>query len=662
MTQVSALIKEVYIDPIRSVLVIDDEFVSLDKMIDYNIALTDETKSASDIRKLMNSDYQTLDLKRSKAVIEACRAEGRNWLCDIHDGRMIECEDKEHEIAKHLHQSDLLILDYNLTGDHTDGTRALSLIDDLLLNEHFNLVVVYTNSDIDNVVSEIACNITKVSPHLENLDEKLSEYNMLLAAWNIEVDDFSGELGELFDDSILLNIIQNFHSALDKLTQFDFYNDLKDLHDSKPDDLVCDIDTLFTIVVKNKYDVIKHKFVGSKDINNSFCFDDDVNWIKNDKLFITVVSKKDNDPSTLPDLLQKALVKWNPKPQRLLMSKLRCELDSRGVFLENSALANDYTHAGWLNEFLSSQDEELKWVTKKTVNKLWDSLSADMMPALEVFSGKIKSAYSDTDIAELIKSYHDLDITDKETKLVMLKHLNAYACSTSVRGNKITTGQVLNIKRKEEEKIINEKEIEGEVIEGEIIEREEIEGKVIKREMIEGKVIEREVIEEKIIEEFYICLTPACDLEPTQTNEWKESLGSLMPIKLIRLHESEKRFTSSKKKCTDEKLLSDLNSNDHLLLDIKGKIQGFTILKAAGANPQWEQAFIFDKGKVTWEAADAFTTVHRIYFDDKQGKLNENITKRQVVSQLRYEYAINLLQKFGASQSRVGLDFIEYKA
>ena len=80
MTQVSALVKEVYIDPIRSVLVIDDEFVCLDKMIDYNIALTDETKSASDIRKLMNADYQKLDLKRAKAVIEACRAEGRNWL------------------------------------------------------------------------------------------------------------------------------------------------------------------------------------------------------------------------------------------------------------------------------------------------------------------------------------------------------------------------------------------------------------------------------------------------------------------------------------------------------------------------------------------------------------------------------------------------------
>jgi hypothetical protein len=661
MTQVSALVKEVYIDPIRSVLVIDDEFICLDKMIDYNIAFTDETKSVSDIRTLINSDYKKLDLKRSKAVIEACRAEGRNWLCDIHDGKMIECEGKEHEIAKHLHQSDLLILDYNLTGDHTDGTRALSLIDDLLLNEHFNLVIVYTNSNIDNVAIEIACNITKVIAHLDALDEEVAKYNLLLAEWDVEVDSFSEELDELFDDSVLLNIIQDFPKSLSKLSHFDFYDDLKDLHNAKPANLQCDIDLLFTMVVKNKYDKIKHKLSGTLDINNSFCFDSGVNWIKNDKLFITVVSKKDNDPSKLPDLLHQALVLWNPKPQRLLMSKLRCELDSRGVFLENSALANDYTHAGWLNEFLSSQDEELRWVTKKTVDKLWDSLSTDMMPSLETFSGKIKSANSDSEIAELIRSYHDLDINDKNTKLAILKHLNAYACSTSVRGNKIATGQVLNINRIVEEIDITKNEIASEEIEGEVISREVINGQVFKREELDGKIIERVVIEEHVVEEYYICLTPACDLVPTQSNDWKKSLGSLMPIKLIRLHESETRFVSGKK-CTDEKILSDLNSNDHLLLDIKGEIKGFTILKAAGANPQWEQAFIFDKGTVTWEESDAFTTVHRIYFDDEKGTLSENITKCHVVAQLRYEYAINLLQKFGASQSRVGLDFIEYKA
>mgnify|MGYP000191198152 CR=1 FL=1 len=616
MTQISALVKEVYIDPIRSVLVIDDEFVSLDKMIDYNIALTDETKSASDIRAFMKSDYKKLDLKRAKAVIEACRAEGRNWLCDIHDGKMIECEESEHEIAKHLHQSDLLILDYNLTGDDTDGSRALSLIDDLLRNEHFNLVVVYTNSDIDNVVSEIACNLTRKNLYLEGLDEKLSAYNILTATWEIDVDTFSEDIDELFDDSILLSIIQDFHKALEKLTEFDFYSDLEELYSSKPDDLECDIETLFTIIVKDKYDAIKHKLSGFKDVNNSFCFDD-INWIKNDKLFITVVSKKTNKPSVLPELLHKSLIKWNPKPQRLLMSKLRCELDSRGVFLENSALANDYTHAGWLNEFLSSEKEELKWVTNKTINKLWDSLSAEMRPALEIFAEKIKNANSSFDIAELIKGFHGLDITDKKTKLAMLKHLNAYACSISVRVNRITTGQVLSIPKKEE----------GETT-----------------------------------EEFYICLTPACDLVPTQSNEWKKTLGELMPVKLIRLYSSGKRFKGNSKKCSDEKLLSDLNSNDHLLLDVGGEIKGFTILKEPGANPQWEQAFICNKGAIRWNDDSASTTAHRIYFDEKQGKLNENVSESKVIAQLRYEYAINLLQKFGASQSRVGMDFIEFRA
>ena len=50
------------------------------------------------------------------------------------------------KVVNHLHQSDLLILDYQLDKSKSgDGTLAIQILRDLISNEHFNLVIVYTN-------------------------------------------------------------------------------------------------------------------------------------------------------------------------------------------------------------------------------------------------------------------------------------------------------------------------------------------------------------------------------------------------------------------------------------------------------------------------------------------------------------------------------------
>ncbi|EMK3377256.1 hypothetical protein V8057_004743 [Vibrio vulnificus] len=128
MANLDNLIEEVYISPIRSVLIVDDEFVSLDKMIDFSASLY-EGNSPETVKSELAIEYPNgLDMRRAQNMVSAFRNERRNWLCDIHDGKDIVSGETEEKIANHLHQSDLLILDYNLTADHTDGTTALSLI------------------------------------------------------------------------------------------------------------------------------------------------------------------------------------------------------------------------------------------------------------------------------------------------------------------------------------------------------------------------------------------------------------------------------------------------------------------------------------------------------------------------------------------------------
>ncbi|EGR0107231.1 hypothetical protein FR270_24095 [Vibrio vulnificus] len=144
-----------------------------------------------------------------------------------------------------------------------------------------------------------------------------------------------------------------------------------------------------------------------------------------------------------------------------------------------------------------------------------------------------------------------------------------------------------------------------------------------------------------------------------------------MPVKLVLLHDERKVFNGSPH--AHKKLLQDLNSNNYIVLDIQGELKGFSYVVSSKSNPQWEQAFVASKGGLDWSEENTATlTLIRIGLVGEEGEVGTNsdtgeVTlpythcKATVVGELRYEYAINLLQKFGMSQSRVGLDFAELK-
>ncbi len=91
----SSFVKEAFISPVRSVMVIDDEYPTMDKLLSSQL-----------------EHYNPVDIERLRNVINVCRNPMNNWMLDVHDG---DFTDKG--IADHLHHSDLLILDYHLEGN-----------------------------------------------------------------------------------------------------------------------------------------------------------------------------------------------------------------------------------------------------------------------------------------------------------------------------------------------------------------------------------------------------------------------------------------------------------------------------------------------------------------------------------------------------------------
>ncbi|WP_456297286.1 response regulator receiver domain [Vibrio sp. AK197] len=615
MANLDNLIEEVYINPIRSVLIVDDEFVSLDKMIDFSASLY-EGDSPDTVKSELDNEYPNgLDMRRAQNMVSAFRDERRNWLCDIHDGKDIVSGDTEEKIANHLHQSDLLILDYNLTADHTDGTTALSLIKKISENTHFNLIVIYTKSSIVDTFHEVLYSLTKKEPLLDERPDAMMI--MALELWNAEDSSIEDRISSLFSSVNFTEAINCFKRNL-KISSLSFYSQLEEIFHDKPDDVQLSIDDLFYLGLYRSYVTIGDKLLGEEQFFNEAFIDGEVNWIKNNRLFITVVDKNATEPQNLPDMLLQALCSWNPKPLRLLMSKIRTELDGHGISFEDAALSNDYVHAGWLSEFVSATSEESRWVAKKSIQQVMLSLSESLQNNMMNFSSDLKEQLSQSAIQDLVRSYHKLDINDNDIKIKMSSYFNANACSKEISGNQLKTGHVINIGN-----------------------------------------------------DYYLCLTPACDLVPSQSNEWKRKLGDLMPVKLVLLHNESKVFNGSPH--AHKKLLQDLNSNNYIVLDIQEELKGFSYIVNSKSNPQWEQAFVASKGGLDWSEENTATlTLIRIGLVGEEGEVGTNsdtgevtlpytYSKATVVGELRYEYAINLLQKFGMSQSRVGLDFAELK-
>ena len=101
-------VDEALVAPIRSVLIVDDQYPTYDEILRHEESLDSEQEYDSKKR-------WRRDPKRIRSVIRRFRENNPPLLVDIHDGENVNAE-SETAVAKHLHQSDLLVLDYNLEG------------------------------------------------------------------------------------------------------------------------------------------------------------------------------------------------------------------------------------------------------------------------------------------------------------------------------------------------------------------------------------------------------------------------------------------------------------------------------------------------------------------------------------------------------------------
>jgi hypothetical protein len=148
------------------------------------------------------------------------------------------------------------------------------------------------------------------------------------------------------------------------------------------------------------------------------------------------------------------------------------------------------------------------------------------------------------------------------------------------------------------------------------------------------------------LKEYWICLSPACDLVPGQKE--RGLMGRLkdsMPFTAVQLEQT-----------TIKNAIKNVNHNIFLFLEIDNEICAFTFHPEGNlkTNPAWEQMIAEKKGIFEIEGKEL--QIWRPGGNSQEGITMEKHTAR-VVAQLQYEYALNLLQRLGAIMTRVGLNF-----
>ena len=141
------LVVEAFIRPIRSVVIVDDDYPTF-----HEILLEDDQRTEQHRSKMWHRDRES----RSKVrrVIDEFRRPDAPYILDIHDGSSPSEETDERQVHR-LQQTDLLILDYQLDKSKvSDGAAAIRIAAETLINKHFNLVLVHTQEPLDRVFHE----------------------------------------------------------------------------------------------------------------------------------------------------------------------------------------------------------------------------------------------------------------------------------------------------------------------------------------------------------------------------------------------------------------------------------------------------------------------------------------------------------------------------
>jgi len=486
-------IREAYIDPLRSALMIDDRFPKYEDLAAARKQLpTDATPAGQ----------RDFDLENAIKLLGECRQ--RNLTCDI------ENVVNNTTVAKmdHIGKSDLIILDYHLDPTAASSPdKALSILRKLAVTPNANLVIVYTlQNPLDDVRRTVAANFRgKLAMPLPNLSDDEQSF---IQEWQPEL---TGELTDAYmrgDNERLMGPLSaslrqelqtaavhpgKFKAILESVIEEDITKQFRISHDGS---------------LPSGERILQMSAYGSEH-----------KWISFQNVFVVFISKQEN--KNVFEALEAALLDWQPLPMRLMLAHIRNTLEAGGFQYEQDILTNVERLTGWFFHALSGHEP-----SDKRLEQLWSRLLYGMQHQMTKDVAKFGDTLLQHSLQQLGNSDQmastewrkkcldlakELAGAKKGTADTKIFHaLNTFLCSEGYKGAHISTGTVC-------------REVSA-----------------------EGQPIDNG--------QWFLCVSPDCEMVPRPPKDemsWTHDIDPALAVTILRLEKVQ--FSAPLKKAEDGK-------------------------------------------------------------------------------------------------------------
>lgn len=576
-----AFIKEAFIKPIRSVLIVDDDYPTYSEMLDLQQGSLDGKQAPPSAKRWRTNPDQI------RKVIDSFRKPELSLVVDIHDGG----DGTEASIAYHLHQSDLLVLDFQLGDTAVGASKSVEIARKVMANDHFNLVVVHTAEDLQKAFRQILLGV--MAPCCdESTEAHRASAQSLVEKHELEKDDgIVKKIEKAFEIEQYLYARQDMTNALRAAIvgspPFAAFRDVWSQAGWTP----AAAKQIFAWAMHRFEDANRNKmhFAGNK---LQLKWSEQDKWIRSHSGFFAFAQKTNDDLDILHELWQ-SLVAWGPEPSRLFLTKLRSELEEAGVAAEDATLRNKYLLAQWYADLLAGDEIRRKTLIDISISRHAEQMLDHVQANVQKFAERLVSedAKGPVKDQQLVLAHFGVDLGKASDEKQAERDHNIFACSKRPRGWHLQTGHVF-----------------------------------------------------AAAGGHWVCLSPECDLVPGQkTSGHYKDVSTRLPFFAVKLQP------------VAETQKIEIHSNRFVFLDLPEGKRIFCINDPTKMNsaPQWyplyaanfgkfEQDFRFKYSKLAMDGAELVAAQH----------------EAQVVTQLRYEYALNLVQALGSTFTRIGLDFI----
>jgi len=428
------LIIEAFVKPIRSVLIVDDDYPTMHEIL---LDPTEQAKLYGDKKWKKDSANR----KKVRAVIDEFRKPDAPYLLDIHDGSS-PSEEKDRQQVEKLQQTDLLVLDYQLDRNNVkDGTAAIAIARKTLTNRHFNLILVHTQEPLDEIFYKFVVGLmsacfqdvgdpdaelqTFLDTHEDALLATIND-NQYASAQQIHGTKANALKGQLFSNPVWASTREILHVGKLALNKFEEA----------------------VLHVLSIYEGTISKRLSAEDIGVIDWSDGDVKFIRAAKGFIAFKNKseKDDDEALIP-ALERALIHWNPMPSRLTLTKLRAEMNQGGIEVQDDALGEREVGAVWYLRMLEQDESRVDAVVDRIVRNHSEQLLDRLVPDVSDFTKRIHGVdyKSKPDPHDIVKGRFKIDLkVPGDLEKARMGH-NAFVGSKPVLIGHLDLGHILQV-------------------------------------------------------------------------------------------------------------------------------------------------------------------------------------------------------------------------